>query len=98
MAVSGERRADGEALVEAAAGAVHEQNWRPDADDRVFDRSAWRRNELARVGKAGACRSEVAPVEPVAHRGARGGEREHAETELVLRPVHVLTVRRVRSA
>src|SRR5512134_611987 len=88
MAASGERSTDREALVESAAGAVHEQDRRSGADGRIFDWSAWRRDDLARAGEAGARGSDVAPVQPVAHRGARGSKREHAETELVLRAVH----------
>src|SRR5688500_15652435 len=90
MAVGSERRADGEPLVEAAACAVHEQNRRSGAGFCVLDRSALRRDELARAGEAGAYCGEVAPVEPVTHRSARSGEREHAETELVLRAVHAI--------
>src|SRR5688572_13683690 len=98
MAASGEGSSDREALVEAAAGAVHEQNRRTGADGRIFDGSAWCLDELARAGEAGVCGSELAPVEPVAHRGARSGEREHCETELVLQGAHAFTVSRVRGA
>jgi len=96
MAVSGERSTDRKALVEAAAGAVHDQNGRARADGRVLDRSARRRDKLARAGKARACGGEGAPVEPVARHGARRSNCEHAETELVFRALHALTVRRAR--
>jgi len=88
MAASGERSADRDALVEAAAGAMHEQDRRSRANRRIFDRSTRRRHELARAGEAGARGSEVSPVDAVAHGGARRSKCEHAEAELVLRTAH----------
>src|SRR6188474_256749 len=88
MAASGERSADRKALVEAASGAVHDQDRRSRADRCMLDRSARRRHELARANEPRASGNEISSIEAVAHGGARRSEREHAEAEFVLRTAH----------
>jgi hypothetical protein len=52
-------------LIEATAGAVHDQHGLSSAGRGVFDRAAPRTDDLAGAGETSACRREIAPVQSI---------------------------------
>jgi hypothetical protein len=86
-AALGQRASEFQALVEAAARAVHQKYRRALADEGVFDRSARRVGDPAAGGDAGFRGDYVAPIaeireqnQPCQHRS--GNTQNHASFDL----------------